>query len=427
MGDRLLAHPGETVDVSAITATLRRIGGLLEGRRLTVYCAMLLVGEIVVTAFYVTGTYGLIVPLDRPTSTDFVSFYGAGTLVNSGTPELVYDRAAHHAAEQSATEPGIEYNYFYYPPVFLLLCAALARLPYLISFFVFEIATLGLFLWAATRIVGDWRWTSLLPIVVFPAVFWNFGYGQNAFLTAALFGAGTLLLERRPVISGLLFGALCYKPQFGLLIPIALAAGQHWRTFAAAAGSTALLVLLSLLLFGGVTWHSFFAAAIASSATYEHGVKLAAFVNPFGAVLKLGGTAGLAYAVQACAIVIAAILVAASWARKLDLGLRAAMLAALSIVVAPVALFYDLMLAVVAALWLYRSENRFSPTERTLLALLVIACFDPVKVVDTTGLPIGPCAMFGLVALVSVRAWRKLAAPRLVATSDSVDPQLEPT
>jgi len=42
------------------------------------------------------------------------------------------------------------------------------------------------------------------------------------------------LLERRPVAAGLLFGLLCYKPHFGLLVPVALASGGYWRSFAAA-------------------------------------------------------------------------------------------------------------------------------------------------------------------------------------------------
>src|SRR5258707_2608398 len=81
--------------------------------------------------FLVAGTHGLIVPLAGPTSTDFVSFYAAGALADAGTPELAYDQTAHDAAEQRATAAGIEYRFFYYPPVFLLLCAALDRLPYL--------------------------------------------------------------------------------------------------------------------------------------------------------------------------------------------------------------------------------------------------------------------------------------------------------
>src|SRR5690348_1732251 len=95
--------------VSAVAALLCRLGMLLDRRRVTAYCAMLLAGEIVLAVFYVAGTYGLIVDLDGPATTDFVSFYGAGSLTDAGTPQLVYDRAAHLAAEERATAPGIKY------------------------------------------------------------------------------------------------------------------------------------------------------------------------------------------------------------------------------------------------------------------------------------------------------------------------------
>ena len=71
----------------------------------------------------VAGTHGWIVPLDKPTTTDFVSFYAAGKLADAGTPALAYDQAAHLAAEEAITAPGIRYQYFNYPPVFLMRCA----------------------------------------------------------------------------------------------------------------------------------------------------------------------------------------------------------------------------------------------------------------------------------------------------------------
>src|SRR5207302_8005780 len=154
---------------------------------------------------------------------------------------------------------GIEYQFFNYPPVFILLCATLARLPYLVAFVVFEGATLGLYLFVACRILGERSGTALVALCAFPMVFWNIGLGQNGFLTAGLFGMATLLIDRRPVPAGLLFGALCYKPQFALLLPLALAAGGHWRAFAATAASAAAFVLLSLALFGADTWLAWFA------------------------------------------------------------------------------------------------------------------------------------------------------------------------
>ncbi|WP_029586365.1 glycosyltransferase 87 family protein [Bradyrhizobium sp. URHD0069] len=60
------------------------------------------------------------------------------------------------------------------------------------------------------------------------AVFINAVGGQNSTWTAALFGGGLSPLERRPLLAGGLLGLLIYKPQLGLLIPVALA-GRHWR------------------------------------------------------------------------------------------------------------------------------------------------------------------------------------------------------
>src|SRR4029077_20364009 len=74
----------------------------------------------------------------------------------------------------------------------------------------------------------------LLLALAFPAVLINVGHGHNGFLTAALLGGGLVVLDRRPLPAGILFGLMAYKPQFGLMIPIALAAGGYWRSFAAA-------------------------------------------------------------------------------------------------------------------------------------------------------------------------------------------------
>ncbi len=107
---------------------------LLDRRRIGWCCGILLALQFGLFLLFVAGTHGWIVPLTRPTTTDFVSFYAAGVLAIDGTPALAYDHAAHLAAEERVTEPGIEYQFFNYPPVFILLCAVLARLPYLVAF-----------------------------------------------------------------------------------------------------------------------------------------------------------------------------------------------------------------------------------------------------------------------------------------------------
>src|SRR5271154_5941114 len=149
------------------------LGKLLNRRRIGWCCRALLAIQLGVFGFIVAGTHGWIVPLSRPTTTDFVSFYAAGALADAGTPALAYDRAAHLAAEERVTGAGIEYQFFNYPPVFILLCTALARLPYLVAFVVFEAATLILYLLVAGRILGDRSGMTLVVLCAFPMVFWN--------------------------------------------------------------------------------------------------------------------------------------------------------------------------------------------------------------------------------------------------------------
>jgi alpha-1,2-mannosyltransferase len=396
----------------------RDLEALFDRRRIFIYCRISLTIEIAVFLLLIAGTYGLIIPLSGPTSTDFVSFYAAGAVANSATPDLVYDQAAHYAAEQRATAAGIEYRFFYYPPVFLLVCAVLARLPYLVAFGLFEAATFALYLAAMRGILAERGWSVMVPVVAFPAVFWTLGLGQNSFLTAALFGAGTLWIDRRPLVAGLCFGALCYKPHFGLLIPVALLAGGHWRAFGAASVAATALCGLSLMLFGWETWHAFLATAVGSPATYGSGrITFGGFVSPFGAVLLLGGASGTAYAAQAAATVGAGLLVAVVWWRRLTLPIRAATLAAATLMAIPVVLLYDLLLAAVAAAWLIRDENGLVAWEKLVLAGLFILSLDPRGLAELSHIPIAPLIAMALLVLTAVHASRSAGTSSRYATT----------
>ncbi len=390
-----------------------RSGQWLGRDRVIGYGAILLVIEIAAFLFFAAGSHGLIVRLDRPSTTDFVSFYAAGRLADAGTPALAYDKDAHYAAEQQATEPGVRYQYFYYPPVYLMLCAAVARLPYLPAFIVFETLPLLLYLLIARGILHDRSWAVVVPLLSFPAVFWNIGLGQNAFISAALFGAAAMLVDRRPIASGLLFGALCYKPHFGIFIPVALAAGRHWRVFAAAAASLAVLVLASWLCFGSATWHGFLAAFAGSDATYATGrINFALMLTPFGGVRLIGGGVRLAYLVQAAASLLAAGLVAFVWGKRLSLPVRAATLITATLLGVPLSLFYDLMLAAIAMLWLIRAarETGYLPWEKLAFGAVVLVALLVRSLGDTLLLPLGPLSVALLLAYAVARAAREIRA-----------------
>jgi hypothetical protein len=389
----------------------------LDRRRVRAGAAILLVLQLAGFLFIVAGTHGWIVPLAKPTTTDFVSFYAAGALANAGTPALAYDHAAHLAAEERVTGAGIEYQFFNYPPVFILLCAPLAMLPYLVAFIVFEGVTLCFYLVVASRVLADRSGTALVALLAFPMVFWNLGLGQNGFLTAGLFGAATLVVDRRPILAGLLFGALCYKPQFGILVPLALAAAGQWRAFAAAGASAVALVLASLALFGASSWQAFAAAAAASPAMYESGrILFAGMATTFGAARLLGAGPALAYGLQAAASLGAAYVVVVVWHRRLSLPTRAATLAAAILVAAPLALLYDLMFAAIAAAWLIR--DRHSPaaaaSEKIALAALYLclALAGHPSFAERWHVPVFPLAAIALFAIAGARARREMTLRR---------------
>ena len=177
---------------------------------------------------------------------------------------------------------------WHYPPFFHFIAAPLATMPYLAALFMWQAATLVLYLLAVLAISrahpspagrgGRAQPPSpfgggitLLLALAFPAVFVNLGHGHNGFLTAALIGFALLWLDRRPIVAGILFGLLAYKPQFGLMVPLVLLATGRWRTLFAAGATVLALTLAVTLVFGVETWRAFFASAPFTRAVLEQG------------------------------------------------------------------------------------------------------------------------------------------------------------
>ena len=372
--------------------TRDRVGG---------YAAVLLAFELAAFVYCSAGAHGLIVPLDRPNASDFVSFYAAGSLADDGNPASAYDQVAHWAREQQVTEAGIAYNFFYYPPVFLFLCAALARLPYLVAFCVFQASCLLACVIAARRIAPG---VPLATLLAFPAIFWTIGTGQNALLTAALLAVATLAVDTRPVLAGILMGVLCYKPHLGLLLPVALVAGRHWRAFWAASLSSIGLVAVSVVAFSWTSWSAFLIAARQTGAVYgvaDTKVDLPGLTNAYGAFLTLWGNPAMAIQVQIVATLCVMSAVAWVWAGQHRLALRAAVLLAGIPVAAPIVMFYDLMVTGLAIAWLVRDghEHGFPPWQKTGLTIgfllpLLSGNLDPT--VQSVASPLAAFLVMGL-------------------------------
>jgi alpha-1,2-mannosyltransferase len=381
----------------------------LRRGRIFGWSGILLLVEMLALAFLVAWSHGTFAPINPPTTTDFVSFYAAGKLALAGLPALAYDQNAHHAAEIAVTAPGIGYQFFFYPPIYLLLCAPLARLPYLLSFVLFEGVTLALWLGVARCILAARDWAWCLPVLAYPAVFWTIGLGQNAMLTATLLGVVMLLIDTRPRTAGLMLGLLCYKPHLALLAPIALAAGGYWRVLATAALSVMATVALSVVAFGLAPWHAYLGELANAQAVYATGrIDLAAYVTPFGAARMLGVAPTVAYALQLVASVMVAVVVFWIWRRDADPARRGATLAGGILLSVPVALLYDLMIPAIAILWLVRAASRggFLPWEKLLLAVCYLMPLVCRYVGEGLGIPLAPLAPVVLLAMAVARSLR---------------------
>ena len=92
-------------------------------------------------------------------------------LADRGQAALAYDHDAHLKVEEAAASPGIGYQYFFNPPPFLLVMAPFAVLPYLVSFLLFQLLTLPLWLVIGTRIAGGGGLATLCLLAV-PGVWW---------------------------------------------------------------------------------------------------------------------------------------------------------------------------------------------------------------------------------------------------------------
>ena len=258
----------------------------------------------------------------------------------------------------------------------------------------------------------------LLLALAFPAVFINLGHGHNGFLTAALFGGALLQLDKRPLLAGVLFGLLAYKPQFGVLIPIVLAASGRWRTFAAAAATVAVLVISVTLAFGTDIWRAF-----AASMAFTRGVVLERgdtgwhkIQSVFSVVRMWGGSVQLAYVLQGVASIAVAAAVTWMWRSRARFARKAAALLIGTVLVTPYSLDYDLMLLAPAIAFLATDgiERGFARWEKTLLAVLWIVPLIARTVAETTLVPLAVPAMLTAFVFLLRRA---IDPPREVGVS----------
>lgn len=398
------------------TRKLTRPLGILVPWRLQAYgytiaaiYAVLLAG-LCKNGFWIADSRGF------PVYSDFTLPWIAGVQALNGDTGPLYDPAELVRLQEALVGPkDVYYPNWPYPPIFLLALIPFAMLPYVYAFVIWSIGTLTSFTGVVYLIVR--RAPAIALVLASPLTVWTLYAGQNAFLWGSLLGAALLLLERRPVLAGVFIGCLTYKPQFGILFPVALLAGGEWRAFGTAAVTGVFLVCASIAAFGISAWEAFpnqlAAQNVEVLVTGGHG-HWGYIQTVYGLIRALHGGAAVAWFAQGVTAMGVVIIVYLVWRSSVRYPLKAAALSAAALIATPYAFATDLAAIAIPVAFLASDQMRFGLVrgEQTIMIAAFVACF--VILATSGSTPLGPVLTIALLAIIVQRAFwsmRELAIP----------------
>jgi hypothetical protein len=307
---------------------------------------------------------------------DFVALWTAASLALGGEPAAGYDATLLHAAELTTIGAPVGLITWHYPPSFLMLVMPLALLPYLPAAVLWVATTFVAFALLLRRIAP--HALTGLAALIFPATAQCLISGQNGALSAALIAGGLLSLEDRPILSGLCWGLLAYKPQVAAAGFAALAFGRHWRALAVAIVVAAALAVASLAILGVEPWLAFLRGLGEARSLLEAGrVPWDRMATAFASARLAGVGIGAAYGLQIAVALMALGVLAHVWWRRAPLALAGSALVLSIPLTTPYAFDYDLVMLLIPLAWLVL-EARSTGFRRGEEVLLVAAWALPV-------------------------------------------------
>jgi hypothetical protein len=312
--------------------------------------------------------------------TDWMVFYGAIRSVLDGNAPLIFDGDRFtdflNTSFAALLSSPLDFRPWAYPPSFLLMLLPFAGLGFLGSYVAFQLATGALLAQALRSNTPATMSPSALLVAVLacPASAINAIDGQAVFLVAALIVGGFGLLERRPWLGGMVLGLLTFKPQFCILVPIALIAAGQWRALLASGFSALAMMIASGLIFGWDLWLRWFPLIIENLVSPSE--KWIEFGRMWGhsvytCAVLLGAPQRLASLIQLLATFGAAISVVIAFRSRLGTREKTAVFLAATVLAAPHSGPYDVTLLVIAAaFWLMSRAAPLPPWCWTLAFMI---------------------------------------------------------
>ena len=367
---------------------LERLAALLTRKRLALWGAGLLFTSWFVYA-HTMAVPGLTDRAGRLKGGDYVQFYVMGSFALTGRWDALYDPAAHLSEARRRIDPRITLYAPYpnYPPQVALAFAPLALLPWQRSLAVFlslMTACYAASVWILWRECPALRRHGPLVAVLAaaaPLYFTPLRYAQTSALVLLIWSVALSAFSRnREFAAGLVIGCLAYKPQFGIVLAVAMLASRHWRVAGGAAISVVVQNLAGALAAGTESMRQYVRMLLRLAANPELVVVYPTEGHSLRGFFRL--VAGSHWTVDvATAIAVGAIIVVAvrCWCTAAPLRVRWALLATATVLASPHLLTYDLLLLavplVVFAEWAV--EHAGDPLRPAISFLLVLVYFAP--------------------------------------------------
>jgi arabinofuranan 3-O-arabinosyltransferase len=348
-----------------------------------------------------------------PVYQDFACAYAAGLEALHGATASIYIPAEFARMQEALVGAGhARFSLWPYPPIYFLILAPLAILPYVVAFLTWILTTLLGCIVVVYMIVR--QPPAIALVLTSPFAVANVLAGQSGFLTASLIGAALLTLERQPVLAGVLIGCLTFKPQWGILIPVALVAAGEWRAIASAAGTTVILAGASVAAFGIDAWAAFPRELVAQAHLnlFAPSSRWGLAQSVYGLIRFLHGGATVAWLAQGMTTFATAVIVWLVWRSRARYALKAAALSAAALLATPYAFPYDLTAIAVPVAFLAKDQldRGLLRGEQTMLLVLFAASLSIVVMVGKA--PGGAPILLALLSLIlrRLRHARRAAA-----------------
>jgi len=343
-----------------------------------------------------------------PYGIDFAAYYTAGQMVTSGHADNIYNVSKHHDALEKVLNRKIPFFLAWvYPPTFLLIVVPFSYLPYYFALALWLAITFAFAIFATYLLVLKYKKIALL-VCGFPGVLMNLHWGQNGFMNTALLGLGIYFVETNPLMSGLMFGLMTYKPQLAFFPLLFLLLVKKWKVLFWSIFFSLITALASGIIFGYSIWINFFNNFFHSSSTLLSSVwETTAGIQPtLYSALRFFGVAGYTLKITLFFIFIA-IMISSLWVwKKTDrLSIKGSILILGTFLTMPYYAQYDLMLLSIPFILLSYDFLEYGnrPYEIAVLGALWLMPMINWPLVILTRVQICPFVLMTVLAMVIIR------------------------